>query len=78
MPRLRTDDGAQAAGRLAGTTRGSTLPFQWTYVQWLVTLVAIPVGATVGGALVWLTGAGWSGPSASGCCGAVRPASGVP
>jgi hypothetical protein len=37
---------------------GSTLPFQWTYVQWLVTLVAIPVGATIGGVVVWLTGAG--------------------
>ena len=58
MPRLRTDDGPRKLRAVWLGPAGSTLPFQWTYVQWLVTLVAIPVGATIGGALVWLTGAG--------------------
>jgi hypothetical protein len=58
MPRLRTDDGPRKLRAVWLGPAGSTLPFQWTYVQWLVTLVAIPVGSLVGGALVWLTGAG--------------------
>jgi hypothetical protein len=58
MPRLRTDDGPRKLRAVWLGPAGSTLPFQWTYVQWLVTLVAIPVGATIGGILVWLTGAG--------------------
>src|SRR5918995_6777678 len=59
MPRLRTDDGPRKLRAVWLGPAGSTLPFQWTYVQWLVTLVAIPVGAIIGGALVGLTGAGW-------------------
>jgi hypothetical protein len=58
MPRLRTDDGPRKLRAVWLGPAGSTLPFQWTYVQWLVTLVAIPVGSTIGGAVVWLTGAG--------------------
>lgn len=58
MPRLRTDDGPRKLRAVWLGPAGSTLPFQWTYVQWLVTLVAIPVGAAIGGVLVWLTGAG--------------------
>jgi hypothetical protein len=38
---------------------GHTLAFQWTYVQWLVTLVAIPVGSTLGALTLRLLGAGW-------------------
>ena len=59
MPRLRTDDGPRKLRAVWLGPAGSTLPFQWTYVQWLVTLVAIPVGAIIGGVLVGLTGAGW-------------------
>jgi hypothetical protein len=80
MPRLRTDDGPRKLRAVWLGPAGSTLPFQWTYVQWLVTLVAIPVGATIGGILVWLTGAGlvwtlgigvlWGG--AAGVWGAVK------
>jgi hypothetical protein len=58
MPRLRTDDGPRKLRAVWLGPAGSALPFQWTYVQWLVTLVAIPIGATVGGLLVWLLGAG--------------------
>jgi hypothetical protein len=58
MPRLRTDDGPRKLRAVWLGPAGSTLPFQWTYVQWLVTLVAIPIGATVGGLLVWLLGVG--------------------
>lgn len=80
MPRLRTDDGPRKLRAVWLGPAGSTLPFQWTYVQWLVTLVAIPVGATIGGLLVWVTGAGlvwtlgigvlWGG--AAGIWGAVK------
>ena len=45
MPRLRTDDGPRKLRAVWLGPAGSTLPFQWTYVQWLVTLVAIPIGA---------------------------------
>jgi hypothetical protein len=58
MPRLRTDDGPRKLRAVWLGPAGSTLPFQWTYVQWLVTLIAIPIGATLGGLLVWLLGAG--------------------
>jgi hypothetical protein len=58
MPRLRTDDGPRKLRAVWLGPAGSTLPFQWTYVQWLVTLVAIPIGAAVGGLLVWLLGVG--------------------
>ncbi len=59
MPRLRTDDGPRKLRAVWLGPAGSTLPFQWTYVQWLVTLAAIPIGAALGGVLVWLLGAGW-------------------
>jgi hypothetical protein len=58
MPRLRTDDGPRKLRAVWLGPAGSTLPFQWTYVQWLVTLVAIPIGAAAGGLLLWLLGAG--------------------
>jgi hypothetical protein len=58
MPWLRTDDGPRRLRAVWLGPAGSTLPFQWTYVQWLVTLVAIPIGAIVGGLLLWLLGAG--------------------
>jgi len=58
MPRLRTDDGPRKLRAVWLGPAGSTLPFQWTYVQWLVTLIAIPIGAAVGGVLVWLLGVG--------------------
>jgi hypothetical protein len=63
MPRLRTDDGPRKLRAVWLGPAGSTLPFQWTYVQWLVTLVAIPVGSMIGGALVWTLGIGvlWGG-----------------
>ncbi len=47
MPRLRTDDGPRKLRAVWLGPAGSTLPFQWTYVQWLVTLIAIPIGAAV-------------------------------
>ena len=58
MPRLRTDDGPRKLRAVWLGPAGSALPFQWTYVQWMVTLVAIPIGAAVGGLLVSLLGAG--------------------
>ena len=58
MPRLRTDDGPRKLRAVWLGPAGSTLPFQWTYVQWLVTLLAIPVGAALCSLPIWLLGAG--------------------
>ena len=58
MPRLRTDDGPRKLRAVWLGPAGSTLPFQWTYVQWLVTLLAIPVGAAICSLPIWLLGAG--------------------
>lgn len=54
MPRLRTDDGPRKLRAVWLGPAGHTLPFQWTYVQWAVTLIAVPVAGTLGTALVWL------------------------
>ena len=73
MPRLRTDDGPRKLRAVWLGPRG-TVPVDLRPV--------CDVAAILGRRdyrrrrLVWLTGAGWSGPSASGCSGAGRPASG--
>ena len=54
MPRLRTDDGPRKLRAVWLGPAGHTLPFQWTYVQWAVTLIAVPVAGTIGTAVVWL------------------------
>lgn len=59
MPRLRTDDAPRKLRAVWLGPAGSTLPFQWTYVQWLVTLIAIPIGSLVGASLVRLVGGDW-------------------
>ena len=59
MPRLRTDDGPRKLRAVWLGPAGHTLAFQWTYVQWLVTLVAIPAGSLIGALLLRLLGAGW-------------------
>lgn len=52
MPELRTDDGPRKLRAVWLGPRGATLPFEWTYVQWAVTLLMIPVGmACVSGAI---------------------------
>ncbi|MBA8793676.1 hypothetical protein FHX74_001281 [Friedmanniella endophytica] len=50
MPVLRTDDGPRKLRAVWLGPKGATLPFEWTYVQWSVTLLMIPVGVC----LVWL------------------------
>ena len=52
MPNLRTDDGPRKLRAVWLGPKGATLPFEWTYVQWVVTLAAMP--ATAG--LLWLLG----------------------
>ena len=49
MPQLQTDDGPRRLRAVWLGPTGATLPFEWTYVQWVTTLAAIPV--TVG--LLW-------------------------
>lgn len=46
MPDLRTDDGPRKLRAVWLGPNGATFPFQWTYVQWAVTLLAVP--ATIG------------------------------
>lgn len=50
MPDLRTDDGPRKLRAVWLGPNGATFPFQWTYVQWAVTLLAVP--ATI--AVFWL------------------------
>lgn len=60
MPHLRTDDGPRKLRAVWLGPKGATLPFEWTYVQWLVTLLAVPLVAVVSGAVLRLLGApGW-------------------
>ncbi|MBM7799362.1 hypothetical protein JOE57_002283 [Microlunatus panaciterrae] len=47
MPDLRTDDGPRKLRAVWLGPKGATLPFEWTYVQWAVTLLMIPVGIGV-------------------------------
>lgn len=54
MPRLRTDDGPRKLRAVWLGPAGNTLPFQWTYVQWAVTLLAVPIAGTIGTTIVWL------------------------
>lgn len=46
MPRLRTDDGPRKLRAVWLGPKGATLPFEWTYVQWVVSLAMLPVGIT--------------------------------
>jgi len=56
MPELRTDDGPRKLRAVWLGPKGATLPFEWTYVQWAVTLLMIPAGIAFVGALVALAG----------------------
>ena len=56
MPELRTDDGPRKLRAVWLGPKGATLPFEWTYVQWSVTLLMIPVGIAVVSGLVGLGG----------------------
>ena len=59
MPELRTDDGPRKLRAVWLGPKGATLPFEWSYVQWAVTLLLIPAGvcafALVVAATGWLT-----------------------
>lgn len=59
MPHLRTDDGPRKLRAVWLGPAGHTLAFQWTYVQWLVTLLTVPVAAAIGAGLLRLLGADW-------------------
>ncbi len=47
MPRLHTDDGPRRLRAVWLGPSGATLPFEWTYVQWVATLVVIPIAVVV-------------------------------
>jgi hypothetical protein len=53
MPQLRTDDGPRRLRALWLGPNGATLPFEWTYVQWLVVLVSAGLVGNVLAALAW-------------------------
>lgn len=48
MPMLRTDDGPRKLRAIWLGPKGATLPFEWSYVQWCVTLLVLPVGIVAG------------------------------
>ena len=56
MPELRTDDGPRKLRAVWLGPKGATLPFEWTYVQWSVTLLMIPLGIALVAVLVALGG----------------------
>ncbi|GAB3919955.1 hypothetical protein GCM10011575_35880 [Microlunatus endophyticus] len=56
MPELRTDDGPRKLRAVWLGPKGATLPFEWTYVQWAVTLLMIPVGIVLIAGLIALAG----------------------
>lgn len=57
MPPLRTDDGPRKLRAVWLGPKGGTLPFEWTYVQWCITLIATPFGAVIVAGLAHLLGA---------------------
>lgn len=56
MPELRTDDGPRKLRAVWLGPKGATLPFEWTYVQWAVTLLMIPVGIGLVAGLIAIGG----------------------
>lgn len=58
MPELRTDDGPRKLRAVWLGPKGASLPFEWTYVQWSVTLLMIPLGISFTCLLIAVVG--WS------------------
>ena len=56
MPELRTDDGPRKLRAVWLGPKGASLPFEWTYVQWSVTLLMIPLGIGLVSGLIALVG----------------------
>ena len=56
MPELRTDDGPRKLRAVWLGPKGATLPFEWTYVQWSVTLLMIPLGVALVALLIAVGG----------------------
>jgi hypothetical protein len=56
MPELRTDDGPRKLRAVWLGPKGASLPFEWTYVKWSVTLLMIPLGVVLVSGLVALLG----------------------
>lgn len=54
MPELRTDDGPRRLRAVWLGPKGATLPFEWTYVQWLVLLLIAGVASAVFMTAGWL------------------------
>jgi hypothetical protein len=56
VPELRTDDGPRKLRAVWLGPKGATLPFEWTYVQWSVTLLMIPLGVALVAVLIAVLG----------------------
>lgn len=54
MAHVRTDDGPRKLRAVWLGPKGATLPFAWTYVQWLVTLALAFASSAVTTAVWWL------------------------
>lgn len=54
MPEIRTDDGPRRLRALWLGPKGYTLPFEWTYVQWVVVFLTANIGTAMAGLVgVW-------------------------
>lgn len=53
MPTLRTDDGPRRLRAVWLGPKGATLPFEWTYVQWMVVIVAASLVGDVAAVVAW-------------------------
>lgn len=49
MPEIRTDDGPRRLRAVWLGPKGYTLPFEWSYVQWVVVALTASVGAALAG-----------------------------
>lgn len=54
MAAIRTDDGPRRLRSVWLGPKGATLPFEWTYVQWVVTIACAMVGMVVFTLIWWL------------------------
>lgn len=61
MPQLRTDDGPRKLRAVWLGPKGGSLPFEWTYVQWVATIMLMPLGIAAGQSVIALVARGLTG-----------------
>lgn len=59
MPPIRTDDAPRALRGVWLGWAGFTLPFEWTYLRWGITIAAAFVSLPLFGLALWVTTGAW-------------------